>query len=139
MDETKSVAILSALANGVNPITGEVFSAESPYQHADVIRALYAAVERFKQVEPTKAKTRPRPEGPSNVGKPWSDEEDRRLLAEFDRGGRPNEIAQELGRTIAGIEARLERHGRLSPRQRTTANRYPRDKPNAPARPNAGQ
>jgi hypothetical protein len=138
MDETKTVAILSALANGVNPLTGEIFSAESPYQHADVVRALYAAVERFKQGEQTNAKSRPRPEARTNVGKPWSDEEDRRLLAEFDRGRRPTEIAQDLGRTLAGIEARLERHGRLTPRERTTANRYPRDKAPTPARPNGG-
>jgi hypothetical protein len=136
MDETKTAAILSALANGVNPLTGEIFSADSPYQHADVVRALYAAVERFKQPEQSKPKVRSRAEGLANVGKPWTDEEDRRLLTEFDRGRRPNEIAQDLGRTLAGIEARLERHGRLSPRERTTANRYPRDNASAPPRPN---
>lgn len=133
MDETKTVAILSALAKGVNPFTGEVFSADSPYQHADVVRALFAAVERFKQQPPTtqgaqapKAQ-QPRSGMPSNVGKPWSDEEDRRLLAEFDRGRKPNELARELGRTLAGIEARLERHGRLSAGQRKTTNRYSRE------------
>jgi hypothetical protein len=123
MDETKIVAILSALAKGVNPMTGEIFAADSPYQHADVVRALYAAVDRFKSSDSPKPKQRP--DAPSNVGKPWSDEEDRRLLAEFERGRTPAELARELGRTLAGIEARLERHGRLSPRERTTSNRYP--------------
>jgi hypothetical protein len=131
MEETKTVAILSALANGVNPSTGEIFTTDSPYQQADVVRALFAALERFKQAEkpkPHSGSTRPGVEAPSNVGKPWSDEEDRRLLAEFDRGRTPPELARDLGRTLAGIEARLERHGRLSPGERTTANRYPREK-----------
>jgi hypothetical protein len=126
MDETKTVAILSALANGVNPLTGEIFSADSPYQQPEVVRALFAALEHFKQVE--KPKPKQRTDTPSNVGKPWSDDEDRRLLADFDRGRKPSELARDLGRTLAGIEARLERHGKLSARERTTANRYPKDR-----------
>jgi hypothetical protein len=139
MDETRTVAILSALANGVNPSTGEIFTADSPYQQADVVRALFVALDRFKKTETAK----PSPTGPrnraetlSNVGKPWSDEEDRRLLAEFERGRKPAELARDLGRTLAGIEARLERHGRLSARERTTSNRYPRDK--AAVQPDTG-
>jgi hypothetical protein len=130
MDETKTVAILSALANGVDPSTGAVFGANSPYQQPEVVRALFAALERFKQPEKPRPKTvsATNAETRSNVGKPWSDEEDRRLLAEFDRGRKPVDLAREMGRTLAGIEARLERHGRLSPAERTTANRYPRHK-----------
>jgi hypothetical protein len=136
MDETKTVAILSALAHGVNPTTGEVFGPDSPYQHADVVRALFAAIDRFRQADTP----RPKPDTPkisigptnearSNVGKPWSEEEDRRLLEEFDRGRKLAELARDLGRTKAGIEARLERHGRLSAAERTTSNRYPRQTP----------
>ena len=46
MDESRTVAILSALAHGVNPSTGEVFGADSPYQQAEVVRALFAALRR---------------------------------------------------------------------------------------------
>ena len=127
MDEGKIVAILSALANGVNPVTGEVFPNDSPYQQTEVVRALYAAIERLKGAQPAAApKPRPRGDTPSNVGKPWSEDEDRRLLAEFDRGRKPAELARELGRTLAGIEARLEKLGRLSASERKTVNRYPR-------------
>lgn len=139
MDETKTVAILSALANGVNPSTGEIFGADSPYQQTEVVRALFAALERFKAAAPAqstgsakataKPNQKPRSDAPSNVGKPWTEDEDRRLLAEFDRGRKPSELARELGRTLAGIEARLERHGKLSAKERTTANRYPRERP----------
>jgi hypothetical protein len=143
VDETRTVAILSALANGVNPLTGEIFGTDSPYQQAEVVRALFAALERFKSVEAAQPKPstksdskadqraapKTRADAPSNVGKPWTEEEDRRLLAGFDQGRKPAELAREFGRTLAGIEARLERHGKLSAQQRTTANRYPRERP----------
>ena len=44
MEEARAHAIVSALANGVNPLTGELFAVDSPYQSPDVIRALYCAV-----------------------------------------------------------------------------------------------
>ena len=133
MDETKTVAILSALAHGVNPATGEILAADGPYQHPDVVRALFAALDRFKStasdnVQPAQQDGRAAGKR-SNVGKPWSDEEDQRLLSEFDRGSKPRELAREMGRTLAGIEARLERHGRISAVERTTSNRYPRERP----------
>src|SRR5688572_18443227 len=40
MDDNRALAIVSALANGVNPQTGEIFEVDSPYQSVDVIRAL---------------------------------------------------------------------------------------------------
>ena len=43
MDDSKALGIVSALASGVNPFSGEVFPADSPYQSPDVVRALYAA------------------------------------------------------------------------------------------------
>ena len=134
MDESKTVAILSALAHGVNPTTGEVFGSDSPYQQADVVRALFAALDRFKQASKQTSVPKQRVAAAAaidsrpNAGKPWSDEEDRRLLEQFDRGLTPADLARDLGRTVAGIEARLERHGRLSAAERTTANRYPRQR-----------
>ena len=56
MDDSKALGIVSALANGVNPLTGEVFNVDSPYQTADVIRALYAAVRALE----TSARSRTR-------------------------------------------------------------------------------
>jgi len=132
MDETNAASILSTLAQGINPMTGEVFPTESPYQHADVVRALYLAVKRLEQPAPREdAKRRTGVGLPSNVGKPWTEEDDRRLLEAFDAGCKPSEIARDLGRTLAGVEARLEKHGRLSASERKTANRY--------SRANAGQ
>lgn len=125
MDESKALAIVSALANGVNPLTGEVFTTDSPYQSPDVVRALYISVRALE----ASAKRRSRARGrlPGNAGKPWSEEEDNRLLSEFDHGRALAEIAQAHQRTQAGIQARLEKHGRLQSASATTFYRrsYP--------------
>ena len=113
MEETTALTIVSALANGVHPLTGELFAVDSPYQSPDVIRALYCAVRALEAA----GRRRTRGQGPAsnNAGKPWTEEEDRQLLSAFD-GGRPlAELAQAHGRTRGGIQARLVRHGRLAP------------------------
>ena len=113
MDDIKALGIVSALANGVNPQTGEVFDIDSPYQTADVIRALYVAVRALEST--TRTKLRPgRSRLPSNAGKPWTEHEDLELLEKFDEGLSIAELARAHDRTAAGIQARLERHGRLA-------------------------
>lgn len=112
MDDNKALAIVSALANGVNPQTGEMFEVDSPYQAADVIRALYVAVRALEIASRSKARN-PRSRMPANAGKPWTEQEDRDLLEQFDSGLTVPQLAQAHDRTLAGIQARLERHGRL--------------------------
>lgn len=113
MEEARALTIVSALASGVDPLTGELFAANSPYQSPDVIRALYSAVRALE------ATGRRRTRGPSaassNAGKPWSEDEDHQLLSGFDGGQPLAELAQAHGRTRGGIQARLIRHGRLAP------------------------
>lgn len=108
MDESKALSILTMLADGIHPATGEVFTPDSPYQSPDVVRALFIAVRALEL-----RLRKPKGALPSNAGKPWSDEEDRKLLAEFDHGRSLVELAKSHARTVAGIQARLERHGRL--------------------------
>jgi hypothetical protein len=112
MDDNKALAIVSALANGVNPQTGEMFEVDSPYQSADVIRALYVAVRALELSSRSKAR-QSRARLPANAGKPWTEQEDRELLERFDTGLSVPQLAQAHDRTLAGIQARLERHGRL--------------------------
>ena len=54
---------------------------------------------------------------PRNAGKPWSRDEDERLLAGFDGGITVDALAGAHERTKAGIEARLVKHGRLEAEQ----------------------
>jgi hypothetical protein len=114
MDDNRALGIVSGLANGVNPLTGEAFAPDSPYQSADIVRALYASVRALEQS--VRRRARPRAQLSANAGKLWNEEEDRRLLAAFDQGRGLAELAHLHGRTPAGIEARLEKHGRLQVR-----------------------
>ena len=121
MDEHQALNIVAALADGVNPVTGEVFAPDSPYQSAQVIRALYCVMHALQK----KARSAQRRGSlPRNAGKPWSAEEDKALLAAFDGGKSIAELAQQHERTTAGVTARLEKHGRIDPLSGATRSRY---------------
>jgi hypothetical protein len=138
MEEDKARTIVAALANGVDPGTGIALAADSVFQSPDVVRALMCAMRALE----ASGSRRDRSDLPANAGKPWSSEEDERLLAEFDAGRSLREMAGLHARTVAGVEARLERLGRLDPDARTTPRRYPVQTPtrsDRPQRPSDGQ
>ncbi|MBK6599422.1 MAG: hypothetical protein IPG25_16710 [Proteobacteria bacterium] len=66
---------------------------------------------------------------PRNVGMRWTTEEERLMMAAFDAGHAPADIAATLQRSLAGVEARLEKLGRLAAAERTTRDRYRRTAP----------
>jgi hypothetical protein len=111
MDDTQAHKIISALADGCDPTTGEKVE-DSVLQHGDVIRALHIAIRALEASARSKGRGR-RARTPANAGKPWTEQEDRALLEKFDAGQTVAQLAQAHDRTAAGIHARLERHGRL--------------------------
>ena len=126
MEREQTLRILNALANGVHPATGEQFAADSPYQHPDTVRALYAAVRALDGGAAPMAATERRPAPPqSGAGSRWSEEEEQRLVAAFDAGRTIDALAQAHNRTRAAIEARLVRLGKLDASAVTTPLRYP--------------
>ena len=57
MDLSTALTNVEALANGVDPCTGEIFEANSVYNQPDIIRALFivlALVHRSAKVKKTK-------------------------------------------------------------------------------------
>ncbi len=111
MDANQSLAVVRSLANGVDPETGEVFPAESAYQRPLVVRALYeaaSALERAERFERRKAQL------PAKTGVPWSEDEDRKLLAAFDAGRALQELAAAHERTMGAVRARLLKYGRIN-------------------------
>ena len=54
--------IVEALANGIDPITGELLPSESPYNHPDVIRALFTTLELAKNPAKKAPKVKKTPE-----------------------------------------------------------------------------
>jgi len=129
MEKEQALRILSALANGVHPATGEKFAADSPYQHPDSVRALFEAmraVEGGAAPAPAPAPERKAPQLPqSGSGSRWSTEEEQRLATAFDAGRTVDELARAHSRSRAAIEARLVRLGKMDASAVTTPLRYP--------------
>src|SRR5437763_13740244 len=81
MDQSQALAVVRSLANGVDPESGEVFPPESAYQRPLVVRALYEAA---SSLDRTECFERRKAQMPSKTGEPWTEDEDRKLLAAFD-------------------------------------------------------
>ena len=111
MDQSIALSVVRSLANGVDPETGEVFAADSVYQRAQTVRALYAAAEALEKSERFE---RRKQQLPPKTGEPWTEEEDRKLLASFDAGHALGDLAVAHQRTQTGIRARLVKYGRLA-------------------------
>ena len=111
MESAQALAVVRSLANGVDPESGEVFPADSAYQRPLVVRALYeaaAALERIERFQRRKAQL------PQKTGEPWTEDEDRRLLAAFDSGRALQELAAAHERTMGAVRARLLKYGRIN-------------------------
>jgi len=106
MDKNKVIDILSALAEGIDPFTGEMFPDNSPYNNADTVRALFLAIEAIKGNKLKKSKT----EGLENSGKPWNEQEDEDLKNAFLDGEDIKSLAVKHKRTKGAIQSRLEKH-----------------------------
>ena len=111
MDQSQALAVVRSLANGVDPATGEVFAPESPYQRPDVVRALYEAASALERQE---RYNRRKAEMPVKTGEPWTEDEDRKLLAAFDAGRALQELAAAHERTLGAVRARLLKYGRIN-------------------------
>jgi len=112
MDAAKSLHILCSLGEGVDPQTGEVFPADSPYQHPDTVRALFAAIQALEKQEQHQKREQYLP---ANAGKPWDKGEDDQLCADFDQGMTIKQLSQRHGRTQGAIQSRLMKLGKLMP------------------------
>ena len=111
MKVNDALPVIKALANGVDPTSGEAFPAQSPYQRADVVRALFVAAEALERVIKIDAR---KGDMPAKAGQPWTEEEDRQLLASFDAGRGVGAIAEAHERTQTCVKARLIKYGRLA-------------------------
>lgn len=123
MERDKALGILKALADGIDPSTGEQFLAGSPYQDSDTVRALYYAVQILASPR-TGERSATQKDQPENAGRPWSDEEEARLGQAFESGKTVLDLAHEHKRSRIAIEARLVKLGKISAPQSGTM-RYP--------------
>ena len=134
MQLDRAKEIIQALADGVDPFTGETFPADGPYQRADTVRALYTALEALEGKGVAKKVKEPRPVDPNkpHAGGKWTPEEEERLREEYTaNNGSIKDIAKAHGRTPGAISSRLVKLGIIEdkPANRTGAGNTPPSKP----------
>ena len=111
MTPEEAKQIIDVLASGVDPATGEVLPEDNALNSPHVIRALFIASKALERMAAKPA--RPSAAAPGKAGKPWSEDEDQRLLAGFDAGTPVAALALAHERSSGAITSRLERLGRL--------------------------
>lgn len=113
MDIQRAKEIIHTLADGVDPTTGEILSADHVCNRADVIRALHIAEQALQ-------KDLNRPEdGPwhKEYGKVWGQKETDMLINYFEKNYTVAQISKILGRSESGIRAKLVRIGKIQNRK----------------------
>lgn len=111
MDAAQALAVVRSLANGVDPESGEIFPPDSAYQRPQIVRALYEAAAALEKQE---RHHRRLASMPAKTGEPWSEDEDRKLLREFDAGRALQELGAAHERTMGAVRARLLKYGRIN-------------------------
>lgn len=109
MDINRAKEIIFALAEGIDPTTGELLAEDSVYNKGDIVRALYTVLNVLNTEKPKKNL-------PENAGKRWTDEDDKKLCEMFDAGVSKKDICLTFKRTSTGIASRLVRLGKISER-----------------------
>lgn len=106
MDVQYAKQLLEGLADGMNPLTGEVLSKDDVCNDPEIIRALHAILRMLDKEKLSKHL-------PENAGKPWTKEDDEELCRRFDNGSSIKELSHAFKRTQGSISSRLERLGKV--------------------------
>ena len=101
--------VLKKLANGTHPVTGTSLKDDSPFQHVEVVRAIYKVLEELEEVRvPAEELNKP-----TRASEPWPNDEDARLKRVYEREVTISQLAKNHGRTEGAIRSRLEKLGLL--------------------------
>ena len=102
MDILRAKELLTILADGINPITGELLSKEDSCNQVEIVRALHTVLHHLTISERETQKSQP-----ENAGKPWTAEQDSTLSQMFDAGYSNEAICIYFKRTTGSIASRL--------------------------------
>ena len=95
MDVHRAKELLTILADGVDPLTGEVMPDNHVCNKGEIVRALHCAVEEL-----SRRRKKPLPE---NNGKPWTEELDDELCRLFDGGMKKKDLCIAAGISHASM------------------------------------
>ena len=113
MDNKRVIEIISLLAEGIDPYTGEIFSDESLFQNPETVRALYKVLEGFRYFNCIETAQGNKKSMPENSGKKWTKDEEVLLVELFESEKPLVDIAKDLKRTRGSIRSRLIRLGKV--------------------------
>lgn len=109
MDITRAKEIISTLAEGVDPTTGEVLPDNSVCNKGEIVRAFYAVLNHLDEKKPKK-------NIPANAGMSWTKEDEDLLVKLYHSGAAKRDICKTLQRTESGVAARLVHLGVIEDR-----------------------
>jgi len=114
MEIQKAKEIVTLLANGVDPTTGEIFPDDCPYNNPSVIRALFTVLGHLRMPKKQGKKTIEERQSeniangrPKNTGLPWTDELKQELATMFKQGGQIDDLAPHFERSRGAILSEL--------------------------------
>lgn len=107
MELHRAKEILSSLAEGIDPTTGEVLPDNSVCNKGEIVRAFHTILNHLEDKTPKKNM-------PANAGKPWTEEDNERLKACFESGLSKKELCAEFERSSGSISSRLVRLGLIN-------------------------
>lgn len=127
MDRQEAGSLLSILAQGIDPITGEILPDDHVCQQPAIIRALFLAADALKDSAPMPnapaQKEKPKSKY-ENAGAKWTPELDEQVRD----GAQCNEsigtIAKRLGRSSGSIASRMVRLGLVESREDARLGAY---------------
>ena len=119
MNVDRAKELLTVLADGINPITGELLAENDCCNQVEIVRALNIVLRQLdnsmeKTVKDESEKvTKLELE---NAGKPWTKEAEEVLCNMYDAGCSKKEICNYFKRSKGAIAARLVRLGKINER-----------------------
>lgn len=113
MDAETALLVIRPLSEGIDPLTGEEFDADSPYQNSRIVRALAVAVTALEHEH-----VRSLRQQHVKAGMPWTSEEDDELLRAFDDGNTIQDLVKAHQRSPVAIRTRLQQFDKLEPASR---------------------
>lgn len=105
MDIQRAKKLLTILADGIDPLTGEVLPDDHVCNKGEIVRALNCLL--------AEGSAKRKKNRPNNAGKPWTKEMDAELCRLFDEGIKRKELCARFERSFGAIDARLTKLGKI--------------------------
>ena len=108
MDIPETLKIVRALANGVDPESGEKIDGNSICRKPEVVKALNRAISSLVREQKRESRK------PTNAFRSWTRAEDAQVCEEMRNGKDFHDIAKAHNRTVPSIVARLVKLGKIT-------------------------